>query len=99
MAGDGGKPGECDMLVPWRSLNGRHNSTAMCRSGAERNRRRLAETDIRESTEMDFEVYGEQLKTVPIFKYLGRILKAGDDNWPAMAGNLGNVTCWSRGGP
>ena len=24
----------CDMLVPWRSLNGRHKSTTMCRSGA-----------------------------------------------------------------
>ena len=28
----------CDMLVPWRSLNGRHKNTAMCRSGAERKR-------------------------------------------------------------
>ena len=44
----------CDMLVPWRSLNGIHKSTAMCRSGAERKRRQLAETEIRESTEMDF---------------------------------------------
>ena len=38
---------------------------------------------------MDFEVYGEQLKTVPSFKYLGRILTAGDNDWPAVAGNLG----------
>ena len=51
-----------DILVPWRSLNGRHKNTAMCRSGAERKRRRLAETEVRESTEMAFEVYGEQLK-------------------------------------
>ena len=29
------------------------------------------------STEMAFEVYREQLKTVPSFKYLGRILTAG----------------------
>ena len=50
----------CDILVPWRSLNGRHKSTAMCRSGAERKRRRLVETEVRESTEMAFEVYGEQ---------------------------------------
>ena len=40
----------CDMLVLWRSLNGRHKSTAMCRSGEERKRRRLAETEIWEST-------------------------------------------------
>ena len=36
---------------------------------------------------MEFEVYGEQLQTVPRFKYLGRILTEGGDNWPAVAGN------------
>ena len=76
---------QCDMLIPWQSLNGRHESTAMYRSGAERKRRRLAETEIRESTEMAFEVYGKQLKTVPSFKYLGRIMTAGDDDWLAVA--------------
>ena len=63
----------------------------MFRSGAERKRRRLAETEIRESTEMTFEVYGKQLKTVPSFKYLGRILTEGDDYWPAVTGNLGKA--------
>ena len=87
----------CDMLVLWWSLNGRHKSTAMCRSGAERKRRRLAETQIRESTEMAFEVYREQLKTVPSFKYLGIILRAEDNNWPAVAGNLGKARkSWVR---
>ena len=81
----------CDMLIPWRSLNERHNNTAMCRSGAERKRRRLEETEIRESTEMAFEVYGKQLKTVPSFKCLGIILTAGDDDWTALAGNLGKA--------
>ena len=85
------------MLFLWRSLNGRHKSTVMCRSGAERKRRRLAETKIRESTEMSFEVYGEQLKTVTSFKYLGRILTAGDDDCPAVAGNLGKARrSWGR---
>ena len=32
----------CDILVPWRSLNGCHKTTAMYRSGADRKRRRLA---------------------------------------------------------
>ena len=49
----------CNMLVPWRSLNGRHKSISMCRSRAEKKRRRLAEVEVRESTEMAFEVYGE----------------------------------------
>ena len=87
----------CDMLVPWRYLNGRHKSTAICRIGAERKKLRLAETEVRESMEMDFEVYGEQLQTVPSFKYLGRILTEGDDDWPAVAGNLGKTRkSWGR---
>ena len=57
----------CDMLVPWRALNGRHKNTAMCKSRVERKRRRLAEAEIRESTEMAFKVYGEQLESVPRF--------------------------------
>ena len=61
----------CGSLVPWRALNGRHKDTAMCRSGAERKRRRLAEAEIREITERAFEAYGEQLELVPRFTYLG----------------------------
>ena len=37
---------------------------------------------------MAFEVYREQLQTVTRFKYLGRILTEGDDDWPELAGNL-----------
>ena len=69
----------------------------MCRSGEERKRRRLAEKEIRESTEMAFEVYGKQLQTVPGFKYLGRILTAGDDDWPDVAEKLGKARKrWGR---
>ena len=52
----------------------------MCKSGVERKRRRLAEAEIRESTEMAFEVYREQLELVPRFTYLGRAMAAGDDD-------------------
>ena len=69
----------------------------MCRSEAERKRWRLAEAEVRESTEMTFEVYGEQLQTGPSFKYLGRILTEGDDGWPAVAGKLGKSRkIWGR---
>ena len=51
----------CDMFVPWRALNDRHKNTEMCRSGAYKKRRRLAEVEVRESAEMAFEVYGAQL--------------------------------------
>ena len=48
----------------------------------------MAEAEVRDSAEMAFEVYGEQLQTVSQFKYLGRILTEGGDDWPAVAGNL-----------
>ena len=60
----------------------------MCSSGADKKRRRLAEEEVRDSAEMAFEVYGEQLQTVPRFKYLGRVLTEGEDDWPEVAGNL-----------
>ena len=63
----------------------------MCRSGAERKRRRLAETEVRESTEMAFEVYRKKLQTVTSFKYLGIFLTEGDDDCTAVAGNLGKA--------
>ena len=78
----------CEMFVPWWALNGRHKNTEVCRSGADKKRRRLAEAEVRDSVEMAFEVYGEQLQTVPRFKYLGRILTEGDEDWPMVAGNL-----------
>ena len=84
-------------FVPWRALNGRHKSTMMCKSGAERKRWRLAEAEIRESTEMAFEVYRKHIKLVPRFTYLGRVMTAGDDDWPAVAGNLAKVRkSWGR---
>ena len=87
----------CDMFVPWRALNGCHKSTEMCRSGAERKQRRLAEAEIRDSTDMAFEVYGHQIQSVPRFKYLGRVLTEGDDDWPAVAGNLEKAwKIWGR---
>ena len=85
------------MFVPWRSLNGRHKSTEMCRSGADRKRRRLAEAEVRDSTEMAFKVYGQQIQSVPRSKYLGRVLTEGDDDWPEVAGNLAkDRKSWGR---
>ena len=46
---------------------------------------------------MAFEVYGEHLQAVPSFKYLGIILTEGDDDWPAVTGNLGKARkSWGR---
>ena len=52
---------------------------------------------MRESLERAFEVYGEPINNVSDFKYLGRVLTAGDDNWLATVGNLGKARkSWGR---
>ena len=43
---------------------------------------------MREKPERAFEAYGEPIKAVSEFKYLGRVLKTTDDDWPAVVGNL-----------
>ena len=71
--------------------------TEMCRSGADKKRRRLAEAEVRDSAEMAFEVYKKQIQSLPRFKYLGRILTEEDDDWPAVAGNLAKArNSWGR---
>ena len=87
----------CDMLVPWRALNVRHLATAKCVKGVERKRRRLVEEEIRESAERDFQAYGRPFETVTSFKYLGRVLRAVDDDWAVVVGNLKKAQkIWAR---
>ena len=78
----------CDMQVPRKALNGRHLGTAQCAKGAERKRRRLAQTETRENLERAFHTYGQPMEAVSEFWYLGRLLTAADDDWPAVAGNI-----------
>ena len=78
-------------------MNGRHPGTAQCFKGAERKRRRLAETETRENSERAFEAYGAPIKSVSEFKYLGRILTATDNDWPEVVGNLRKARrSWGR---
>ena len=51
----------------------------------------MAESELRESTERDFEAYSNPIEAVSSFKYLGRIMTAGEDDCPAVAGNLVNA--------
>ena len=46
------------------------------------------EADLRDRTERAFEAYGKRLDTVSTFKYLGRAMTEGYDDWPELAGNL-----------
>ena len=87
----------CNMIVPWRALNGRHPGTAQFNKGAERKRRRLAEVETRESKERAFEAYREPIKNVSAFTYLGRVLMAGDDDWPEVVTKLEKARrSWGR---
>ena len=38
--------------------------------------------------ERAFQAYGRRIDSVKEFRYLGRVLTATDDDWPAVARNL-----------
>ena len=40
----------------------------------------LVEEELRESSERDFQAYGETLENVTVFKYLESLMTTGDDN-------------------
>ena len=52
------------------------------------------EEEVRSITMVDFQYYGRHLMAVEEFNYLGRLLTALDDNWPAVVGNL--IKVWNR---
>ena len=76
------------MLVPWNSLNRRNVTTSKCAKGFEKKIRWLEEEEMRENAERDFQAYGKRLETATLFKYLGRVLTAADEKFPALVGNL-----------
>ena len=87
----------CDLQVPRKALSGSHLETAQCKKGAERERRRLAETEMQENSERAFHAYRKPMEAVSEFRYLGRLLTATDDYWPAVAGNIRKVrVIWGR---
>ena len=87
----------CDLRVPRRVLNGRHLGTAHCKMGAERKLRRLGAAEGAEAAERAFTAYGRRLPAVEEFRYLGRVLTATDDDWPAVARTLHRAQkTWGR---
>ena len=78
----------CDMIVPWRALNRKHLAKAQCAKGVEGKRIQMAEENLRESLERDFQAYMEPLETVILFKYMGQVMTTGGYDWPEVAGNL-----------
>ena len=78
----------CDLQVSRKALNGRHLGTLQCKKGVERKRQQLAETETPENAEWAFHTYRKPTEAVSEFRYLGRLLTATDDDWPAVAGNI-----------
>ena len=46
------------------------------------------EEELREISERVFQAYGSLLENVTAFKYLGRVMKVGYDDWTGVSGNL-----------
>ena len=47
--------------------------------------------------EMAFHAYGNKMRAVTEFWYLGRVMTNTDDDWPAVAGNLRKArVTWGR---
>ena len=87
----------CDMLLPWRDINGCHLATAQCTREAERKIRRLAEEELQEISERAFQSYVAPLENVTVFKYMGKVMTAGDDDWTSVTGNLQKARkIWGR---
>ena len=58
---------------------------------------KLEEIETRENLEQSFEAYGVPIELVSEFRYLGRILRATDDDWPAVVENLWKARrSWER---
>ena len=53
--------------------------------------------DNREVTSWAFSAYGRPIQMVTSFRYLGRVISAADDNWPAVVWNLAKARAvWRR---
>ena len=86
-----------DLQVSRKALNGRHLGTIQRRTGMERKQRQLAEVEMQENLERAFHAYGKLMEAVSEFCYLGRLLTATDDDWPAVAGNIRKAcVIWGR---
>ena len=87
----------CDLQVSRKALNGRHQETNQCKKGAERKQRRLSAAEVETTSEKAFHAYGNKMRAVIEFRYLGRVMTDTDDNWPAVAGNLRKArVSWGR---
>ena len=68
------------MFVIWGALNGKHHAMEMGTKAVERKIKRLRGEEAQASMVVTLQAYGRPTETVEVFKYLGRVLTASDDN-------------------
>jgi len=78
----------CGMHVTRQAMSTGHFRTAACQEGADRARQRRAREDARRAREVVITIKGVPLKSVSVFRYLGRPLSSVDEDWPAIYWNL-----------
>jgi hypothetical protein len=76
------------MFVTHAALMGGHRSTALCSQGREIKQKCAIREDTRKAREVVFTVEGIPLYYERWFVYLGRLLSADDDDWPAVLRNM-----------
>ena len=78
----------CNMLLPWKALNGTRMRTSQCTRGAEWKRHGLLAEEEREVTSRDLRDYSPHLEMATSFKYLGWVISAVDGDWLEVMNNL-----------
>jgi hypothetical protein len=75
------------MFFTHSALAGGHRSTVFCRQVRELKQKRAIKEDTRKDREVVFTVEGVPLDSERWFVYLGILLSADDDDWPAVLRN------------
>lgn len=68
-----------------------HATTVACRKAADQRRKREIERVQNLAAEVTFTINGMAIESVASFCYLGRVLTHNDDDWMAMAANIGKA--------
>ena len=77
--------------------NGGHGETALCKVGGQRRRQHLRRAQATKAQRREFTIYGDTLKRVESFKYLGRWMSEDDQDGRAVRAQLTNARkTWAR---
>ena len=78
----------CSMQV---RMTRQHMDSQRCQIGRERKRKQELELSHLRALDKEFRVTGTRLENVETFSYLGRVVTATGEDWPAVSRNLRNA--------